>query len=198
MDKPHIKSPLAVGNLSDAEIAEQISALMDDALPTAQAQTLLEQLLSEPRYQQIWADYHLIGDQLQHGVAEQAIETNFLTQVQQRLADEPYPLPIKPQQRLGASRRWWGAAAMAAGVVFVMWAGLPLLRAPVGSGAPALGLASLSNPSVNANSSQVRQQERNLDPYLRVHQQSAGWSRVHAAPTYIRYVDDPNSPRAVH
>lgn len=198
MDKRHIKSQLAVDNSSDADIAEQISALMDDALPTAQAQTLLEQLLSDARYQQVWADYHLIGDQLQHGVAQQAMETNFLAQVQQRLAKEPYPLPIKPQQRLGAARRWWGAAAMAAGVVFVMWVGLPLLRAPVGNSVPALGLASLSNQSIKANAPQVQQQERNLDPYLRVHQQSAGWSRVHAAPTYIRYVDDPNSPRTVH
>lgn len=200
MDKQHIKSQLAVDNSSDADIAEQISALMDGALPMAQAQPLLDQLLSDVRYQQIWADYHLIGDQLQHGIAQQTMETNFLAQVQQRLADEPYPLPIKPQQRLGVSRRWWAGAAMAAGVVFVMWAALPLLRTPSLNGAASIGLANLSNPIPNASSpQQVLQQERNLDPYLRVHQQSAGWSRLHAAPTYIRYVDDPrNSPRAVH
>jgi sigma-E factor negative regulatory protein RseA len=68
---------------------EVISALMDDALPQADAELAMA-ALAAPDGAQAWARYHLIGDTLR-AQAGPDLAPGFGARLAARLADEPAP-----------------------------------------------------------------------------------------------------------
>jgi negative regulator of sigma E activity len=196
-------------------LAEQISAWMDGALSEAESARLIDRLLADPAAQALWLTYQRASEWCvqadkptstqPHSVAsEQALSARILA----ALATEPlHMMPNKPTPRGLNTKRWSAWGAMAAGVIFVLWAGLPLIQQNPAA-VNAVGLAQLG--AQNGAASTAPHAARNssesaFDPYLRVHQQSVGWSRVQAAPAYVRTAEDralPGQPapltQAVH
>lgn len=96
---------------------EQISALMDDELSTAQQSAVIEVLFTNKQAQQTWTEYHLIRDYLQQSAQEVRMRPTL--KISQFL-----PLSV-------ANDRRWQAGIAATVVAFSLWGVWSLLVTPV-------------------------------------------------------------------
>ena len=71
-------------------LKENISAMVDNALPACEAELTLA-ALSEPDGAQAWHLYHLIGDTLRAQAATADVSPDFATRLAERLAGEQPP-----------------------------------------------------------------------------------------------------------
>lgn len=78
-------------NTIQATIREQLSALADGELETAQARLLLARLAREPELRAAWARYHITGDAMRGALAAHHAP-NLADNVQQAIADEASPV----------------------------------------------------------------------------------------------------------
>lgn len=96
---------------------EKLSALMDGELADRDAEPLIRQLASESELQQLWQEYHLIGDAMRNS---SLLSVDVRQAVSQRLAGEPTVLAPRPRVRLvtrPAARFAMVASVALAGVV---------------------------------------------------------------------------------
>jgi sigma-E factor negative regulatory protein RseA len=116
------------------KILEQISALVDDELPSSERALLLKRMEADADLRGTWGRYNLIRDALHHELPER-IDTGLADRVMAALDEEP-----ALQARRSTSGTWAGALrpltglAIAASVAGLAIVGLQHLRSVPGSG----------------------------------------------------------------
>lgn len=148
---------------------QQVSALVDGELDSAQAAQLLAQHDSAG-LSDAWAMYHRIGDVIRSEAMAGSMSPDFSARFARRLAAEPTVLA--PRRSLAARLAGWPttlAAAAAAGVGFFVAPSLFTGGTP-GLPAPASSVARISHGSQLADASEPVKREART--YLLMHQRA--------------------------
>ena len=143
---------------------ESISALMDDELEDPFSNTVLKNLQQNDEMQQIWHEYHLIGDVIR---ADSTLAIDVRQQVSVKLHAEPTVFSPRPWFAVKGRQRWAAGVAVAASVTFAITAGWPLLNQHVGQ--PGAIQAGVSQPAVTDKATALSLQEIDSQ-YLQAHQ----------------------------
>lgn len=120
--------------ISSDEVAEQLSALMDDELPEAERELLYRRLQGEPALRRQWERMHLIRDGLR-GELSSLADRDFSERVHRALASGQAVAPLKAAARRGGGRGWksLGGVAVAASVAVLAVVGVQHLQPPAQS-----------------------------------------------------------------
>jgi len=113
--------------MSNEDIRERLSALMDGELQPGEAARLLEQVADDPELRRVWARYHLMGDALRSELCCASSEP-VAARVRGALAAEPAPAR-RVRQPPGALRPVAGLA-LAASVAALAIVGMGLVHEP--------------------------------------------------------------------
>ncbi|WP_137718815.1 sigma-E factor negative regulatory protein [Methylobacillus flagellatus] len=127
---------------------EQVSALMDGAIPIEEADHLFSSLSHDGEMRRSWDTYHLIGDAMRGNAI---LSPGFEQRLMQKLREEPVVLAPKPSRLRAVTGAWsvsggWSIAASFAAVMFVGWMALQQTGGPTAS----IELAALSASSESA------------------------------------------------
>lgn len=101
------------------QIREQVSALLDGELPSAETELLLKRLARDPELRESFGRYALIGESLRGG-GRSCVTRSFAARVNSAIDGEPVSAPASPMRI--HSPRWWrpfAGVAVAAGVAAV-------------------------------------------------------------------------------
>jgi sigma-E factor negative regulatory protein RseA len=172
---------------------ERLSALMDEELGEAEADSCLGGLAADESLRETWGVYHLIGDALRGHVGP-SLPSAFA----QRLAAEPTVLAPGRAVRGGSrtQRHVLAAAASVAAVALVAWTALPLFAPPpeIASAKPAPVLATAAVSPAPIPPAPIPPAQGVAD-YLLAHQRfSPSASMVGIAP-YVRTVSEAREAR---
>jgi sigma-E factor negative regulatory protein RseA len=118
------------------QIREELSALVDDELPSSRAGVLFDRLRSDEALRREWRRYHEIGD-LIRGEAIDLSMNGLADRVRQQLQDEPAIIASPRRPPVGTARLGWGQAAVGIALAASV-AGVSVYLAPLLSG-PDLG-----------------------------------------------------------
>lgn len=134
---------------------EQVSALMDGAIPIEEADHLFSSLSHDGEMRRSWDTYHLIGDAMRGNAI---LSPGFEQRLMQKLREEPVVLAPKPSRLRAVAGAWsvsggWSIAASFAAVMFVGWMALQQTNGPT----PSIELAALSPSSEPAPSNNIAQ-----------------------------------------
>jgi sigma-E factor negative regulatory protein RseA len=175
-------------------MSEEISALLDGALPEREGFEQIDFLNGDRERQRTWETYGLIGD-----VLRGHIHAGCASRVSSRIAVEP--IVISPRYRSSrhwspgsAGQKWFAmsAAAVIAAVVFVAWVSLPrmttpnqdqIARVPSDAVAP-VGVMSDFQPVAASAASQW------VGGYIMAHQQFSPSNSLQGVSTYVRLVSE--------
>ena len=133
-------------DLTQLSSREQLSALMDGALPEDQTRFLLRRLQHDAPLAACWERWRIAGDAMRGLAPAHRLPNDFAGRVAAALHGESAAAP-QPAARRPAWLRWGGGAAMAAALAVVALMARPQLEgtpSPQGGGAPAVQLA--ANP----------------------------------------------------
>ncbi len=155
---------------------EQLSALVDDELPSAEQELLIKQLAGDTDLSQRLARYQLISDAMQNHLP-QCVDPDFRIRVQGALPDAA---GNHATAGLAAFIKPLAGLAMAASVAVVAVLSVQAFRQESASGVPAVASAPAASDYIRANGStdpaQVRivRADKALDVYLVNHNEFAG------------------------
>ncbi|MES2858490.1 MAG: sigma-E factor negative regulatory protein [Pseudomonadota bacterium] len=125
---------------------EQLSALMDDALPADETRFLLRRLQHDATLAECWQRWRLTGEVMRGLAPAQRLPADFATRVAASLhGDAPQPAQA-PSRRTPAWLRWGGGAAMAASLAVAAL----VVRQPGGDAAAAPEPAAVIAATTNA------------------------------------------------
>lgn len=145
----------AANDLTQLSSREQLSALMDGALPPDQTRFLLRRLQHDAPLADCWQRWRMTGEVMRGLAPAQRLPADFALRVGAALRGETAPAMQAGGKRLPAWLRWGGGAAMAASLAVVaLIARQPATDAP----APSVQLAS-SAPAVEAPDSPASTQQ---------------------------------------
>jgi len=107
--------------LTQLSSREQLSALMDGALPADETRFLLRRLQHDASLAECWERWRLGGEVMRGLAPAQRLPADFATRVAQALqhGGQP-PIAAAPRERKPAWLRWGGGAAMAASLAVVV------------------------------------------------------------------------------
>ena len=107
--------------LTQLSSREQLSALMDGALPADETRFLLRRLQHDASLAECWERWRLGGEVMRGLAPSQRLPADFATRVAQALqhGGQP-PIAAAPRERKPAWLRWGGGAAMAASLAVVV------------------------------------------------------------------------------
>ena len=134
----------------ESHYRQQLSALMDGALPADEARFLLRRMQHDGELAQCVNRWHLAGDVLR-GEAQAIVPTGFAERVAAAIASEPALVPVAAvsrQSRWSGGLRWGSGAALAASVALVA---LFVARPPSSPGVsetPSAIVSQVAEPSV--------------------------------------------------
>jgi len=143
-------------------MSEQISALMDGELGTAEANPLLATIRENKALRQDWNDYHLIGDVLRQTVIS---PTDLADKISVRLKSEP---TVLAPHKFAPRKREFIALSVAASFAAVALVALSSLKFSAIDDAPD-NLAAQSN--LSSNTSVASQSNPSINEYLVAHQE---------------------------
>ena len=134
----------ATNDLTQLSSREQLSALMDGALPADQTRFLLRRLQHDASLAGSWERWRLTGEVMRGLAPAQRLPADFASRVSAALHGDVVAAPVSRGARTPAWVRWGGGAAMAASLAVVAL----MARQPVGE-VPSAGLqiASVAAPS---------------------------------------------------
>ena len=140
-------NPETVTNdLTQLSSREQLSALMDGALPADQTRFLLRRLQHDAPLAECWERWRLTGEVMRGLAPAQRLPADFAARVGASLRGDALAVPVVAQPRAPGWLRWGGGAAMAASLAVVAL----MSRQPVTEAqrpAASLQVASASAPS---------------------------------------------------
>lgn len=126
-------NPDSVANdLTQLSSREQLSALMDGALPADQTRFLLRRLQHDAPLAGCWERWRLTGEVMRGLAPAQRLPADFASRVSAALHGDAVAAPASPSTRTPAWLRWGGGAAMAASLAVVAL----MARQPAGEVAP--------------------------------------------------------------
>jgi negative regulator of sigma E activity len=134
----------AANDLTQLSSREQLSALMDNALPADQTRFLLRRLQHDEALAGCWERWRLGGEVMRGLAPAQRLPEDFASRVSTALHGDAAAVPAVRQTRSPAWLRWGGGAAMAASLAVVAL----MARQPVGDVAsPGVQVASTTAPA---------------------------------------------------
>ena len=138
-------NPDAIANdLTQLSSREQLSALMDGALPADQTRFLLRRLQHDAPLAGCWERWRLTGEVMRGLAPAQRLPADFASRVSAALHGDVAPAPVSRSARTPAWLRWGGGAAMAASLAVVAL----MARQPAGDvGSPPVQVASATAPA---------------------------------------------------
>ena len=139
----------ATNDLTQLSSREQLSALMDGALPPDQTRFLLRRLQHDAPLAESWERWRLAGETMRGLAPAQRLPADFALRVGAALRGEDAPAMRSGGKRMPTWLRWGGGAAMAASLAVVaLIARQPDIEAP--SASTPVQLASSPVPAVEA------------------------------------------------
>lgn len=136
-------NPDTVANdLTQLSSREQLSALMDGALPADQTRFLLRRLQHDAPLAGCWERWRLAGEVMRGLAPAQRLPVDFASRVSAALHGEMVAAPVSRSVRTPAWVRWGGGVAMAASLAVVAL----MARQPAGD-APSAAVASATAPA---------------------------------------------------
>ena len=115
---------LRANTLTQLSSREQLSALMDGALPADETRFLLRRLQHDAPLAECWERWRLSGEVMRGLAPAQRLPADFATRVSAAIFDEAQGSvrgePVEPRARKPAWLRWGGGAAMAASLAVVV------------------------------------------------------------------------------
>ena len=193
----------------EEDLRLQISAFMDGELDAPTAQTLLDTLLrndsSGKLLRKAWQEYHVLQEGLSSSVTLEQVhptrQADFVDAITRRLAHEPYhlrsPKQASQKNKLRASMAGRNLT-LAATLVAVTWVIWPMLdNHTAGVTRPTTAQQMLAQPTNQTLIYKDNLVDLSLSPYLQAHQQTVGWSRIHAAPVVMRVLEEPVDARHI-
>ena len=109
----------ATNDLTQLSSREQLSALMDDALPPDQTRFLLRRLQHDASLAECWERWRLTGEVMRGLAPAQRLPADFASRVGAALRGEDAPAMRSGGKRMPTWLRWGGGAAMAASLAMV-------------------------------------------------------------------------------
>lgn len=110
--------------LTQLSSREQLSALMDGALPADETRFLLRRLQHDASLAECWERWRLSGEVMRGLAPAQRLPADFATRVAAAILDQSQESvrgePVEPRARKPAWLRWGGGAAMAASLAVVV------------------------------------------------------------------------------
>ncbi len=154
---------IAANDLTQLSSREQLSALMDGALPPDQTRFLLRRLQHDAPLADCWQRWRLTGEVMRGLAPAQRLPADFALRVGAALRGEDAASPqVSGNKRMPAWVRWGGGVAMAASLAMVA-----LIARQPGADAPAaaasMQLASSPAPAVEAPDSPAPATQAPLD-----------------------------------
>ena len=148
----------AANDLTQLSSREQLSALMDGALPPDQTRFLLRRLQHDASLAECWERWRLSAEVMRGLAPAQRLPADFASRVSAALHGDDVDVVVAQQagsKRTPAWLRWGGGAAMAASLVVALMTRQPVAEAPA---APAsVQLASASAPALEIPATPVPQ-----------------------------------------
>ena len=139
----------AANDLTQLSSREQLSALMDGALPPDQTRFLLRRLQHDAPLAESWERWRLAGETMRGLAPAQRLPADFALRVGAALRGEDAPAMRSGGKRMPTWLRWGGGAAMAASLAVVaLIARQPDIEAP--SASTPVQLAASPVPAVEA------------------------------------------------
>lgn len=139
----------ATNDLTQLSSREQLSALMDGALPPDQTRFLLRRLQHDAPLAESWERWRLAGETMRGLAPAQRLPADFALRVGAALRGEDAPAMRSGSKRMPTWLRWGGGAAMAASLAVVaLIARQPDIEAP--SASTPVQLAASPVPAVEA------------------------------------------------
>ena len=139
----------ATNDLTQLSSREQLSALMDGALPPDQTRFLLRRLQHDAPLAESWERWRLAGETMRGLAPAQRLPADFALRVRAALHGEDAPAMRSGGKRMPTWLRWGGGAAMAASLAVVaLIARQPDIEAP--SASTPVQLAASPVPAVEA------------------------------------------------
>lgn len=142
-------NPDAIANdLTQLSSREQLSALMDGALPADQTRFLLRRLQHDAPLAGCWERWRLTGEVMRGLAPAQRLPADFASRVSAALHGDAVAAPASRSVRTPAWLRWGGGAAMAASLAVVAL----MARQPAGEVAPpTVQVASATAPAAQSS-----------------------------------------------
>ena len=109
----------AANDLTQLSSREQLSALMDGALPADQTRFLLRRLQHDAPLAGCWERWRLTGEVMRGLAPAQRLPADFASRVSAALRGDVVAVPVPRAARSPAWLRWGGGAAMAASLAVV-------------------------------------------------------------------------------
>lgn len=143
MNVTAMNTDVVANDLTQLSSREQLSALMDGALPPDQTRFLLRRLQHDAPLAECWERWRLGGEVMRGLAPAQRMPADFALRVGAALRGEAVAVPQVAGKRSPAWLRWGGGAAMAASLAVVaLLARQPAVDAPAAS----MPLASSAEP----------------------------------------------------
>ena len=142
---------LRANTLTQLSSREQLSALMDGALPPDETRFLLRRLQHDASLAECWQRWRLGGEVMRGLAPAQRLPADFASRVALALQqDGQAPLVASSRDRKPAWLRWGGGAAMAASLAVVVgfMARQPVVEAADDAAPPLVAAASATDPVV--------------------------------------------------
>ena len=135
MNDRHADTDLHSNDLTQLSSREQLSALMDGALPADQTRFLLRRLQHDASLAGSWERWRIAGEAMRGLAPSQRLPADFASRVSAALHGENAPQPpVVPRQPRAIWLRWGGGAAMAASLAVVALLAVRPADAPVEGG----------------------------------------------------------------
>ena len=119
MKATDMNTETAANDLTQLSSREQLSALMDSALPPDQTRFLLRRLQHDAPLADCWERWRLTGEVMRGLAPAQRLPSDFAARVSAALRDEGVAAPAIRPARASAWLRWGGGAALAASLAVV-------------------------------------------------------------------------------
>lgn len=144
---------------------ESISALMDAELEEPDSIEILKNLKLNEELQQVWDEYHLIGDAIR---SNSLLTINVREQVSSKIQAEPIVFAPRPWFAAKTRQRWAAGVALAASVTLGITAGWPLFKQQA---TQSVGMQmTASQPTGVDQLAVMPAREGESSPYLAAHQ----------------------------
>jgi negative regulator of sigma E activity len=155
MKATDMNTDAAANDLTQLSSREQLSALMDSALPPDQTRFLLRRLQHDAPLAECWERWRIAGEVMRGLAPARRMPADFASRVSAALHDGGSPQGQARSERRPAWLRWGGGAAMAASLAMVALMARQGAPADVPPPAPRVAASTQSQPAATAAAAQA-------------------------------------------
>ena len=136
--------------LPNETLQSQLSAFVDDALPSAEIDLFTRRLVKDSELKQTMACYGLIGEAMRIPIASTRISKDFSERITAALQQQEAPVALPTEQSNRTVARWLKPAAGLAVAASVAWVAVLAVRTPAVSPASSVAAETLQPVTLTA------------------------------------------------